>query len=65
MRADTTLIGFDQNDWQRGNRSYVFKGGGTVMCYKIVVVDNNTFTSNLTLIDAFRKRTDEITHDRQ
>ena len=28
MRADTTLIGFDQNDWQRGNRSYVFKGGG-------------------------------------
>ena len=28
VRADTTLIGFDQNDWQRGNRSYVFKGGG-------------------------------------
>ncbi|CAH3155531.1 unnamed protein product [Pocillopora meandrina] len=27
VRADTTLIGFDQNDWQRGNRSYVFKGG--------------------------------------
>lgn len=27
VRADTTLIGFDQNDWQRGNRSYIFKGG--------------------------------------
>ncbi|XP_068747563.1 ankyrin repeat domain-containing protein 13D-like isoform X3 [Montipora capricornis] len=27
VRADTTLIGFDQSDWQRGNRSYVFKGG--------------------------------------
>ena len=39
VRADTTLIGFDQNDWQRGNRSYVFKGGGTVMCLKIAVID--------------------------
>jgi len=28
VRADTTLIGFDQNDWQRGSRSYIFKGGG-------------------------------------
>lgn len=27
VRADTTLIGFDQNDWQRGSRSYIFKGG--------------------------------------
>lgn len=26
MRIDTTLIGFDQTTWQRGNRSYLFKG---------------------------------------
>ncbi|KAK3736291.1 hypothetical protein QZH41_020756 [Actinostola sp. cb2023] len=26
VRVDTTLIGFDQNDWQRGSRTYVFKG---------------------------------------
>jgi len=26
VRIDTTLLGFDQANWQRGNRSYVFKG---------------------------------------
>nr|CAG4643997.1 EOG090X0784 [Lepidurus arcticus] len=26
VRIDTTLLGFDQNTWQRGDRSYVFKG---------------------------------------
>ncbi|CAG9804204.1 unnamed protein product [Chironomus riparius] len=26
VRIDTTLIGFDQTSWQRGNRSYLFKG---------------------------------------
>uniref|UniRef100_T1IXD5 Ankyrin repeat domain-containing protein n=1 Tax=Strigamia maritima TaxID=126957 RepID=T1IXD5_STRMM len=26
VRIDTTLLGFDQTSWQRGNRSYVFKG---------------------------------------
>nr|CAG4646296.1 EOG090X0784 [Macrothrix elegans] len=26
VRIDTTLLGFDQNSWQRGNRSYLFKG---------------------------------------
>ncbi|KDR18063.1 ankyrin repeat domain-containing protein 13D isoform X1 [Zootermopsis nevadensis] len=26
VRIDTTLLGFDQTNWQRGNRSYVFKG---------------------------------------
>lgn len=28
VRIDTTLIGFDQTSWQRGNRSYIFKGQG-------------------------------------
>ncbi|XP_033329830.1 ankyrin repeat domain-containing protein 13D isoform X1 [Megalopta genalis] len=26
VRIDTTLLGFDHVNWQRGNRSYVFKG---------------------------------------
>ncbi|XP_076755837.1 ankyrin repeat domain-containing protein 13D isoform X1 [Xylocopa sonorina] len=26
VRIDTTLLGFDHTKWQRGNRSYVFKG---------------------------------------
>lgn len=26
VRIDTTLIGFDTQSWQRGNRSYIFKG---------------------------------------
>lgn len=27
VRVDTTLKGFDQMNWQRGNQSYIFKGG--------------------------------------
>ncbi|XP_055838007.1 ankyrin repeat domain-containing protein 13D isoform X1 [Episyrphus balteatus] len=26
VRIDTTLLGFDNSTWQRGNRSYIFKG---------------------------------------
>lgn len=26
VRIDTTLLGFDQTNWQTGNRSYVFQG---------------------------------------
>lgn len=26
VRIDTTLLGFDQSNWQRGSRSYIFKG---------------------------------------
>ena len=26
VRIDTTLLGFDQNSWQRGNKSYIFRG---------------------------------------
>ncbi len=28
VRIDTTLLGFDNMNWQRGRRSYVFKGTG-------------------------------------
>lgn len=27
VRVDTTLKGFEQMDWQRGNQSFIFKGG--------------------------------------
>nr|CAG4651864.1 EOG090X0784 [Triops cancriformis] len=30
VRIDTTLLGFDQSTWQRGDRSYVFKGEKTL-----------------------------------
>lgn len=26
VRIDTTLLGFDQTDWHRGNTSYIFHG---------------------------------------
>ncbi|XP_045171889.2 ankyrin repeat domain-containing protein 13D-like [Mercenaria mercenaria] len=29
VRIDTTLLGFDNTSWQRGSRSYVFKGSGS------------------------------------
>lgn len=28
VRIDTTLLGFDHTTWQRGNRTYIFKGDG-------------------------------------
>lgn len=28
VRIDTTLLGFDHTNWQRGNRSYIFQGQG-------------------------------------
>lgn len=30
VRIDTTLLGFDHTSWQRGNRSYVFKGSNDI-----------------------------------
>lgn len=28
LRVDTTLLGFEHMTWQRGRRSYIFKGDG-------------------------------------
>ena len=28
VRIDTTLLGFDNMSWQRGSRSFLFKGEG-------------------------------------
>ncbi|XP_076653675.1 ankyrin repeat domain-containing protein 13D isoform X2 [Halictus rubicundus] len=52
VRIDTTLLGFDHVNWQRGNRSYVFKGqndGATMM-----EVDHETrevYVEHMKLID--------------
>lgn len=52
VRIDTTLLGFDHTKWQRGNRSYVFKGqndGATMM-----EVDHKTrkvYVEHIKLID--------------
>lgn len=41
VRIDTTLLGFDHaNYWQRGSRSYVFKGGGAATL--MMEVDHDT-----------------------
>lgn len=34
VRIDTTLLGFYQSKWQRGNRSYIFKGHGKSCIFK-------------------------------
>lgn len=28
VRVDTTLVGFENNRWQRGDRTYIFRGQG-------------------------------------
>lgn len=33
MRIDTTLLGFDNMNWQRGRRSFVFKGEGMLIVF--------------------------------
>ena len=31
VRIDTTLLGFDNMSWQRGRRSFIFKGEGKLL----------------------------------
>ena len=38
MRIDTTLLGFDNMNWQRGSRSYIFKGQGMNYKFKRYIV---------------------------
>jgi len=44
VRIDTTLIGFDQTSWQRGNRSYLFKGGVDEANFYEIDHDAKTFS---------------------
>lgn len=43
VRIDTTLLGFDHTTWQRGNRTYIFKGDGkfsaqNLHIYTIIII---------------------------
>ena len=40
VRVDTTLLGFDQNSWVRGSRSYIFTG--TNQGAKFYEIDHDT-----------------------
>ena len=40
VRVDTTLLGFDQNSWVRGSRSYIFTG--TNSGAKFYEIDHDT-----------------------
>uniref|UniRef100_A0A9J8CV75 Ankyrin repeat domain 13B n=1 Tax=Cyprinus carpio carpio TaxID=630221 RepID=A0A9J8CV75_CYPCA len=35
LRVDTTLMGFEQMTWQRGNRSFIFRGQGAAMVMEV------------------------------
>ncbi|XP_052862149.1 ankyrin repeat domain-containing protein 13D isoform X2 [Anopheles cruzii] len=40
VRIDTTLLGFDNNTWQRGNRSYIYKGHSNTA--SMIEIDHDT-----------------------
>lgn len=40
VRIDTTLLGFDQNKWQRGNKTYLFRGQADTAT--LLELDHNT-----------------------
>uniref|UniRef100_A0A6M2DGE1 Putative gpcr-chaperone n=1 Tax=Xenopsylla cheopis TaxID=163159 RepID=A0A6M2DGE1_XENCH len=42
VRIDTTLLGFDNTNWQRGDRSYIFKGQDDIAT--LMEVDHETGT---------------------
>lgn len=43
LRVDTTLMGFEQMTWQRGNRSFIFRGQG--VCDGFFPALNNLFSA--------------------
>ncbi|KPI99355.1 Ankyrin repeat domain-containing protein 13B [Papilio xuthus] len=50
VRVDTTLAGFDDTNWQRGERSYIFRGQGN--CASLVELDHTLGTSWCEQLDA-------------
>uniref|UniRef100_A0A8C5PUW6 Ankyrin repeat domain 13B n=1 Tax=Leptobrachium leishanense TaxID=445787 RepID=A0A8C5PUW6_9ANUR len=50
LRVDTTLLGFDHMTWQRGNRSFIFRGQDTSAVVMEIDHDRHVvFTETLTL----------------
>ncbi|XP_039752990.1 ankyrin repeat domain-containing protein 13D isoform X1 [Pararge aegeria] len=44
VRVDTTLVGFENNRWQRGDRTYIFRGQGSTA--SLVELDHEAGTSS-------------------
>lgn len=38
VRIDTTLLGFEQSSWQRGNKSYIFKAESKFLILKMNLI---------------------------
>lgn len=68
IRVDTTLLGFDNMTWKRGNRSFVFKGcdqGATLLDINhdsMEVVEEVLFDDNNLTLDMFSPSQDVILH---
>ncbi|GBN40890.1 Ankyrin repeat domain-containing protein 13D [Araneus ventricosus] len=68
VRIDTTLLGFDQSNWQRGSRSYVFKGqedSATMMeidheSGQVYVEQMRVLTPQMDDIHAFRPSSESV-----
>lgn len=56
VRIDTTLLGFDERSWQRGNRSYVFRGDADTAT--LIEVDHDAQESS---IEVMKTISDEVT----
>ncbi|XP_032767620.1 ankyrin repeat domain-containing protein 13B isoform X2 [Rattus rattus] len=69
LRVDTTLLGFDHMTWQRGNRSFVFRGQGQSGSKLGRVGDSaqpqTTLTPVLSLVADTSAVVMEIDHDRR
>lgn len=56
VRIDTTLLGFDERSWQRGNRSYIFRGDTDTAT--LIEVDHDAQESSL---EVMKTVSDEVT----
>ncbi|XP_069082356.1 ankyrin repeat domain-containing protein 13B isoform X3 [Pleurodeles waltl] len=56
LRVDTTLLGFDHMTWQRGSRSFIFRGQDT--CAVVMEIDHDrrvVYSETLTLVSQDRE----------
>lgn len=56
VRIDTTLLGFDERNWQRGNRSYIFRGDQDTAT--LIEVDHDAQESS---VEVMKTVSDEVT----
>ncbi|CAH0715822.1 unnamed protein product, partial [Brenthis ino] len=54
VRVDTTLVGFENNKWQRGDRTYIFRGQGRTA--SLVELDHEAGTSWCEYLEGGRER---------